>query len=114
MCIKYVIDCVYIVQRNYKGLKVTVWLHSWDKLWTTKYKKCQLPVLKSWEQEQSTAYNTTKVVGKPPNPHLLRLLDTPLLSQFTRSQLALHPLANKQTREHVTCTCSLLLQQGPQ
>lgn len=71
MCIKYVIDCVYIVQRNYKGLKVTVWLHSWDKLWTTKYKKCQLPVLKSWEQEQSTAYNTTKVVGKPPNPHLL-------------------------------------------
>ena len=39
MCIQYVIDCVCLVQRNYKGLKITVCLHSWGKLWTIKYKK---------------------------------------------------------------------------
>ena len=43
-------------------------MHSWDKLWTTRYKKTQktqLSLLKSWEQKQGTALNTTERVGKP-------------------------------------------------
>lgn len=122
MCIQYVIDCVYvyIVQicvystKKVSGAKNNCVLAQLGQIRDKKYKKFQLPALKSWKQKQSTAYSTTKGMGKPPNPHLLRLLATPLLSQSTRSQLALHPLANKQTREHVACTCSLLLQQGPQ
>ena len=45
MCIQYVIDYVYvyIVQINYKGLKITVCLRSWDKLGTRNIKNsnCQ-------------------------------------------------------------------------
>ena len=115
MCIQYVIDCVCLVQRNYKGLKITVCLHSWGKLWTIKYKKnsnCQ------FGKAGSKSRVLQRTPGKEWANHLTHtssdLLDTPPLSQSTRSQLALRPLANKQTREPVTCACSLLMQQGTQ
>ena len=31
------------IQRNYKGLKITVCMHSWGKLWTARYKKTKKP-----------------------------------------------------------------------
>ena len=46
------------IQRNYKGLKITVCMSSWNKL-RTRYKKTrgtQLPLLKSPEQKQGTVH----------------------------------------------------------
>ena len=42
-------------QRNYKGLKITVCVNNWGRLWTTNYKKTKntLPLLKSQEQKQA-------------------------------------------------------------
>ena len=42
------------VQRNHEGLKITVCVNNWGRLWTTRYKKIQntLPLLKSQEQNQ--------------------------------------------------------------
>ena len=31
------------MQRNYKGLKVTAYMHSWGKLWTIRYDKIKNP-----------------------------------------------------------------------
>ena len=58
-------------------------MHSWGKLWTTRYKKTkktQPALLKSWEQKQGVASKsrvlcmppalTTKGVGKTPKPPL--------------------------------------------
>ena len=44
------------IRRNYKGLKITVCMSSWGKLWTTKYKKAQtqLPLMRCQEQKQGT------------------------------------------------------------
>ena len=66
------------------GLKITVCICSWGKLWTTRYKetkKTQPPLLKSRENKQGVgskgrvlrmppALNTTKAVGHPPKPAL--------------------------------------------
>ena len=47
------------LQRNYKGIKITVCMQSWGKLWTIRYKKTQiqLPLLKCPEQKQGTAHD---------------------------------------------------------
>ena len=73
------------MQRNYKGLKVTTYMQSWGKLWTTRYerpkKKTQLLLLKNSEQKHSDGsksrllymtreYNTAKAVGRPLKPPL--------------------------------------------
>ena len=64
------------IQRNYKGLKITACVCSWDKLWTIRYKKTktQLPPLKSWEQKQGTVHDPCtrhhQVVGISPKPPL--------------------------------------------
>ena len=69
------------IQRNYKGLKITVCMQSWGKLWTIRYKKTektQLPLLKSrkaayLEQKQKhipPAFSTTQGVVKTPKPPL--------------------------------------------
>ena len=53
------------IQRNYKGLKISVCMHSWGKLWTTRYKKTKNPSATSEEpgakagrpeQNQSTVH----------------------------------------------------------
>ena len=62
------------IQRNYKGLKIAVCVHSWDKLGKIRNKNTkenpqnpqqtektnptvtQLPCLKNWEQKQGTAH----------------------------------------------------------
>ena len=31
------------IQSNYKGLKIAACMHSWGKLWTTRYKKTKEP-----------------------------------------------------------------------
>ena len=41
-------------QRHYRRRKSAARMHSWDKLWATRYKKikAQLPLLRCWEQKQ--------------------------------------------------------------
>ena len=43
--------------RNYKRLKITVYMFSWGKLWTIREdEKTHVPLLKSRDQNQSTAH----------------------------------------------------------
>ena len=64
-------------QRHYKGRKSAAYMHSWDKLWATRYKKIkpQLPPLRCWEQKQGSEYkpthSTTNGVVRQPTPPLL-------------------------------------------
>lgn len=85
-------------------------MHSWGKLWTTRYKKTkktkkqksQLPLSESQEQKQGVegktrglsmhpALITSKGVGKTPKPPLHQPLDIPLLSPQIKSQLTRLP-----------------------
>ena len=65
------------IQRNYKGLKITV-MGSWGKLWTARYKKDQKnPTAASeepgakggdWEQKQDTIQAVCTKPSLPPEP----------------------------------------------
>lgn len=84
------------IQRNYKGLKITVYMESWGKLWARRHKnlKTQLQLFKSREQNRvlciSLACTTTKGVGRPPKPPLWPDPWTcPLPSTHIRNQLTL-------------------------
>ena len=70
-------------QRNYKGLKITVCMSRWGKLWTVRYKKTKKPnchFWRSWSKNgmgrksrvlhMAPALNTTIRVGKIPKPPL--------------------------------------------
>ena len=65
------------MQRHYKGRKSAACMHSWDKLWATRYKmiKPQLPLLRCWGQKQGSeckpTHSTTKGVGRPRKPRLV-------------------------------------------
>ena len=37
------------MKRNYEGLKITVYMNSWGKLWITRYKKTKNPTATSKE-----------------------------------------------------------------
>ena len=113
----------YKIQVNYKGLKITVCVHSWGKFWTKdtkRPKKAQLPLLKSREQKQGVgsksgvlrmppALNTTKWwaehLSHPSGPTPGPIPTYPHPIQGT----SLPPSA----RELVACSHSPLLQQGP-
>ena len=63
------------IQRNYKGLKITVCICSWGKLWTIKYNKAKKTLFYFWRDEgkiwvlgMSPAHNATKDMGRPPKP----------------------------------------------
>ena len=104
-------------------------MHSWGKLWTTRYKKTkpnptQLPLLKSREQKQGVG-SKSRVLRVPPalntteggakhlsHPSAVTPGLTLLPSPHIRNQLA--PPFMEREREPVTCSRSLLLQQGPQ
>ena len=60
------------MQRQYKGRKSAACMHSWDKLWATRYKKIkpQLPLLRCWEQKQGSAYKPTHSTTKGWADHL--------------------------------------------
>lgn len=47
------------IQKNYKELKTTVYLCSWGKLWTTRYKKTKNLAASSavWEQKHGVVYD---------------------------------------------------------
>ena len=64
------------IQRNYKGLKITVCMCSWGKFWTS-YKETKKPNCHFWRARKKSrvlrmppAHNTTKGVGKTPKPPL--------------------------------------------
>ena len=59
------------IQRNYMGLKITVWMHLWGKFWTEKYKD-KKPNCHFWRAGRKAGYCTQhhRGVGKPPKPHL--------------------------------------------
>ena len=94
------------IQRNYKGLKITVCMCSWGNYeQDTQRPKSQLPLLRSLEQKQGTAHapctqhhpgdGQTTSATPPARP-----LDLPLPSHHIRNQLA--PLRER-AREPVTC-----------
>ena len=61
------------IQRNYKGLKITVLICSWGKL-QTRYKKTVKPMApfksKHWVLRMTLAHTTTKGVSIPPKSAL--------------------------------------------
>ena len=61
------------IQRNYKGLKITKWMHNGTNYGqSTKRRKTQPPLLKSLEQNQRYCTGPpANGVGKPPKPPLL-------------------------------------------
>ena len=113
------------IQRNYKGLKITACMHSWDKLWTRRYKKTKKSQCHFWRAGSKNRVSGAKA-GYCPRPlhstppkgranHLSHTSSpthghTPTLTH-TRNQLA--PLGD-QSREPVTCFHSLLQPQKPQ
>ena len=76
----------YKIQRNYKGLKITVCMHSWGKFCTKRYKKRPKSPSATSEEPRAKAgkgvgnksrvlrmppaHTTTKGVGKSPKPPL--------------------------------------------
>ena len=121
-------------KKNYMGLKITVCMCSWGKFWTQKIqkdKKNQLPFLKSLEQKQGvrsknrvsgakTGHCTYPLHTTPPKGWAKHLSHpsgptpghTPTLTPY--KEQAFPPSGSKQARESVVCSCSPLLQQGPQ
>ena len=60
-------------QRNYKGLKITAHMRSWDKLWTIRYNPLPQTNRHFWGAESKSgalhmvpARGTSKPVGRPP------------------------------------------------
>lgn len=111
-------------QRNSKTLKITARIHSWGKLWTTRYKQIrnQAATSEEWEQNQGarskcralhkpSAHTTTNgwanhlshPWGPSPRP-------TPFLTLY--KQPVCPCLGSEQ--EPITCFCSPFLQQRPQ
>ena len=82
------------IQRNYKGLKITV-MGSWGKLWTARYKKDQKnPTAASeepgakggdWEQKQDTIQAVCSKPSLPPEPWTHPPPLTPCKDQFAPS-----------------------------
>ena len=110
------------IQRNYKGLKITAYVCSWGKLWTT-YKKSKNLTATSEEPRakvrvlhMSPAHNITKGwAGHLSHPSGLTLGHTPNLTPNEEPPCPhLGEKASKRARKPVTCSCSPLLQQGPQ
>ena len=54
------------IQRNCKGLKITVCIHSWGKLWTRRYKKTKTPTAISEELGAKAGYWACPLHSTPP------------------------------------------------
>ena len=101
------------------GLKITLYMCSWDTLWTKRYKKTktQLPLLESWDQKQGDVHAACthhhergRKPSKPPlwNDPWTHLTFTPYKEQA-------HPSSrSKPAREPVTCShCPPCWHKGP-
>ena len=86
------------IQRNYKGLKITVCMHSWDKLWKTRYKKTKNPTATSEVWGAKAGYCACILHTAPPRgwaEHLSHPPSRPLdLTPFKGP--AHHPLRSEQ------------------
>ena len=77
------ISCSNIIQRNYKELKITVFMGSWDKLWTS-YKKTKNAAVTSEELGTEAWQCTCPLHSTPPKgsarhaSHPTRFLHTPI------------------------------------
>ena len=96
-------------------------MHSWGILWTMRYKETKTPTVTSKELGTKTGYCACPLHAPP--PQVGRHLSHPsgltpehtLPSLHKRGKLVPSPASTSwQTRESVVCSCSPLLQQGPQ
>ena len=121
------ISSSYKIQRNYKGLKITAYMHSWGKFWTKDIKRPKKPnchFLMSHEQKQGvgsksrvlcmpSAHSTTKGwTNHLSHPSSATPWTHSYRCPHIRNELA-SPFGER-SREPVNCSRSRLLQQGPQ
>ena len=108
-------------QRNYMGLKITVYMCSWGKFWTKETKRPKSPTA-NFEEPGAKAescvmpptLNTSLEGAKPCKLPLQPNLWTPLPSPHIRNQLTLPSSGiSKLSGETVSCSHFPLLQQGP-
>ena len=91
------------MQRQYKGRKSAACMHSWDKLWATRYKKIkpQLPLLRCWEQKQGTLHQIPPKEWANHLSHPSGLKSGPTLTLSPYKELA-HPILEERALESVT------------
>ena len=102
------------IQRNYKELKITAYMRSWGRLWTTRYEKTKNPTATSEESGAKAGYCSWPLHTAPPRgwaDHISHPCGPTHASGPTLTRLRDHltPLRER-AREPVTCFCSLGLQ----
>ena len=126
-----VLPCLRLVnkiQGNYKGLKITACMHSWDKIWTKRYKKTKKkPNWISVEEQGVRAGSKSRVLcmppckqhhqrsgGNTPEPSLQPSACTHPYCHPVQRTSSFPPLGTKLARETVIYSHCLLLHQEPQ
>ena len=117
------------IRRNYKGLKIAARMGGWGKFWTKDTKRPKHPYCHFWRARSKNRVSRAKAgycacpLHTPPpkgwadhlrHPSSPTPGHTPTLTPCKEQARPPYPPREWAVREHVACSHSPLLQQGPQ
>lgn len=91
------------IQRNYEGLKITAYMHSWDKLWARWYKKPKNPTATSEEKRAFPLHTPTSKRWADDLSHLSGLIPGPAPTLTPHKVQACHCLPTVRKKARETC-----------